>query len=192
MKETGSPKMMTSSQEKVTEALERRPGERSEPGRSGEASVTQLAASVNPCQPVFVPNPEVLAKPVRRRFTAEYKLRLLQEVDALSKSGQIGALWRREGLYSSNLTTWRRQRDNGTIEALSPKKRDRKALRQDPLIQENEQLRRQNERLARRLQKADAIIDFQKNLGDPGDLPEPARIRRARLMTAGASRPVPV
>jgi transposase-like protein len=115
---------------------------------------------------VLVPNPEVLEKPIRRRFTAEYKLRILQEVDALSESGHIGALLRREGLYSSNLTTWRRQRDNGTIEALSPKKRGRKAHRQDPLIQENEQLRRQNERLARRLKKAEAIIDFQKKISE--------------------------
>ena len=125
------------------------------------ASAHKLAIPDHPCQPVLMPHPKVLAKPIRRRFTAEYKLRLLQEVDAFSESGQIGALWQREGLYSSNLTTWRRQRDNSTIEALSPKKRGRKALRQDPLIQENEQLRRQKERLAR-LQKAEASIDFQK------------------------------
>ena len=166
MKETGSPKMMTSPKEKVAEAPERRPGERSEPGRSGGASATKLATPDQPCQPVLVPNPEVLEKPLRRRFTADYKLRILKEVDALSESGQIGALLRREGLYSSNLTTWRRQRENGTIEALSPKKRGRRARRQDPLIQENEQLRRQNERLSRRLKKAEAIIDFQKKISE--------------------------
>ncbi len=154
MKETGLPKMIPSSEEKVAEAQERRPGEHSEAGRSGGASANKPAAPDKPCQPVLVPDPEVLEKPVRRRFTAAYKLRLLQQVDALSASGQTGALLRREGLYSSHLTTWRRQRDNGTIEALSPKKRGRKARRQDPLIQENQQLRRQNERLARRLQKA--------------------------------------
>jgi transposase-like protein len=115
---------------------------------------------------MLVPNPEVLEKPIRRRFTADYKLRILKEVDNLSESGQIGALLRREGLYSSNLTTWRKQRDNGTIEALSPKKRGRKNHRQDPLIQENVQLRRQNERLARRLKKAEAIIDFQKKISE--------------------------
>jgi transposase len=130
------------------------------------ASANKLATPDKPCQPVLVPNPEVLEKPFRRRFTADYKLRILKEVDALSESGQIGALLRREGLYSSNLTTWRRQRDDGTIEALSPKKRGRKAHRQDPLIQENEQLRRQNERLARRLKKAEAIIDFQKKISE--------------------------
>jgi transposase-like protein len=126
----------------------------------------KLAAPDHSRQPVLRPNPEVLEKPRRRRFTAAYKLRILQEVDALSESGQICALLRREGLYSSNLTTWRRQRDNGTIEALSPKKRGRKALRQDPLLQENEQLRRQNDRLAYRLKKAEAIIDFQKKISE--------------------------
>ena len=166
MKDTGSPKMMTSPKEKVAEATERRPGERSEPGRSGVASANKLAIPDHPCQPVLVPHPEVLEKPIRRRFTAHYKLRILKEVDALNETGQIGALLRREGLYSSNLTTWRRQRDDGTIEALSPKKRGRKAHRQDPLIQENEQLRRQNERLARRLKKAEAIIDFQKKISE--------------------------
>jgi len=173
MKDTGSPKMMTSPKEKVAEATERRPGERSEPGRSGVASATKLAAPDPPGQPVLVPNPEVLEKPRRRRFTAAYKLRILQEVDALSESGQIGALLRREGLYSSNLTTWRRQRDNGTIEALSPKKRGRKAFRQDPLLQENDQLRRQNARLAHRLKKAEAIIDFQKKISEILGIPQP-------------------
>jgi len=171
MKEAGLPKMIASHEAKVAEAPERRPGERSEPGRSGGASGHRLAAPAHPCQPVVVPNPEVLAKPLRRRFTAEYKLRILQEVDALSESGQIGALLRREGLYSSHLTTWRRQRDNGTIAALSPKKRGRKAFRPDPLIQENEQLRRQNERLARGLQRAEAIIDFQKKISELLEIP---------------------
>jgi len=162
MKESPLPKMMTSPQEQVAEAPERRSGERREPGRSGGASAKNVATPDHPCQPVLVPHPEVLEKPLRRRFTAAYKLRILQEVDALSDSGQIGALLRREGLYSSHLTTWRRQRDNGAIAALSPKKRGRKAHQQDPLIKENEQLRRQKERLARRLQKAEAIIAFQK------------------------------
>jgi len=80
---------------------------------------------------------------------------------------------RREGLYSSYLTTWRRQRDNGTIEALQPQKRGRKALRQDPLLQENEQLRRQNDRLAHRLKKAEAIIDFQKKISEILGIPQP-------------------
>ena len=113
--------------------------------------------------PVSVPNPEVLENPLRRRFTAEYKLRILTEADALTDSGQIGDLLRREGLYSSHLTTWRRQREAGSIQALQPQKRGR---RRDPVIQENEQLRRDHDRLARRLQKAEAIIEIQKKISE--------------------------
>ena len=69
------------------------------------------------------PDPEVSEKAIRRKFTAKHKLRILQEVDRCTTQGQIGALLRREGLYSSNLTTWRRQREQGTLEALSPKHR---------------------------------------------------------------------
>lgn len=177
MKELGPPKTMAFPNEQPAEATERRPGERSEPGRSGVASANKVVAPNHPCQPMLVPNPEVLEKPVRRRFTADYKLRILKEVDALSESGQIGSFLRREGLYSSHLTTWRRHRDNGTLKALQPKKRGRKSPRQDPLIHENEQLRRQNDRLAGRLKQAEAIIDFQKKiselLGIPLSRPEP-------------------
>jgi transposase-like protein len=126
---------------------------------------------------MVLPNPEVVEKTLRRRFTAAYKLRILKEVDALSDSGQIGALLRREGLYSSHLTTWRRQREAGTIQALQPKKRGRRGRRRDPVIQENEQLRCENDRLARRLQKAETIIEIQKKiselLGIPLSPPEP-------------------
>jgi transposase-like protein len=120
---------------------------------------------------MVLPNPEVLEKPIRRRFTAPYKLRILKEVEALSESGQIGALLRREGLYSSHLTTWRRQRDTGAIEALKPKKRGRRGRRQDPLIQENELLRRENERLARRLKRAETIIEIQKKISEVLGIP---------------------
>jgi hypothetical protein len=78
---------------------------------------------------------------------------------------------RREGLYSSHLTTWRRQRDTGAIEALKPKKRGRRGRRQDPLIQENELLRRQNERLARRLKRAETIIEIQKKISEVLGIP---------------------
>ena len=73
------------------------------------------------------PDPEVTEKSVRRKFTAKYKLRILQEAEACTSQGQMGALLRREGLYSSNLTTWRRQRKQGDLEALSPKHRGPKA-----------------------------------------------------------------
>jgi transposase len=128
--------------------------------------VSTADQNIKDLTPIATPNSEVVEKPIRRRFTAAYKLRILKEVDALSDFGQIGALLRREGLYSSHLTTWRRQRDTGTIEALQPKKRGRHARRRDPLIQENEQLRRENDRLARRLKKAEAIIEIQKKISE--------------------------
>jgi len=156
---------------------ERRSGERSEPDRSGVTPTGSSDHDERETIAISLPNPEVLEKPLRRRFTAEHKLRILQEVDALTDSGQIGALLRREGLYSSHLTTWRRQREAGTIEALRPKKRGRRGRRRDPVIQENEQLRRENDRLAHRLQKAEAIIEIQKKiselLGIPLSHPEP-------------------
>lgn len=103
---------------------------------------------------------EVVAKAVRRRFTAEYKLRILQEADECS-NGELGALLRREGLYSSHLTTWRRQRDAGQLKGLEPKKRGPKP---DPQAEELKRLRHENERLRVRLQQAEAIIEAQKKL----------------------------
>src|SRR5208282_6290456 len=82
---------------------------------------------------VTPPNPEVLERPMRRRFTAEYKLDTLRKADLCTGPGSMGALLRREGLYSSNLTTWRRQRDEGTLAALKPKRRGRKTAVPDPM-----------------------------------------------------------
>jgi transposase-like protein len=107
-----------------------------------------------------------LDKPARRRFTAAYKLRILQEAEALTEPGQMGALLRREGLYSSHLTTWRRQRDRGALEALKPRKRGRKGRQPNPPAQENERLRRTNDRLLRKLQQAQTIIEFQKKISE--------------------------
>jgi transposase-like protein len=103
---------------------------------------------------------EVVAKPVRRRFSAEYKLRILQAAQNCS-SGELGALLRREGLYSSHLTIWRRQREAGQLAGLTPKKRGPKP---DPQAAELARLQRENERLQTRLQQAEAIIDAQKKL----------------------------
>ena len=108
-----------------------------------------------------VPNPEVVEKAERRIYTAEYKLRILQETDTCSE-GQIGAILRREGLYSSHLTTWRRQRQAGQLAALTDNKRGRKPTPENPLSAEVERLRRENERLSQRLQQAELIIDIQK------------------------------
>jgi transposase-like protein len=107
-------------------------------------------------------NPEVPEKPRRRRFTAEYKLSIVTEADACTSSGEVGALLRREGLYSSHLSTWRRQRDEGQLQALSPKKRGRRARRNDPLAAELAQVRREKAVVERKLKQAELIIGIQK------------------------------
>jgi len=109
-------------------------------------------------------NPEVLEKPIRRRFTAEYKLRILREADACSQPGDIGKLLRREGLYSSHLTTWRCQRDRGSLNGLKAKKRGRKASKRNPLLPEVKQLRKQNQQLTKQLKQAELIIEVQKKV----------------------------
>jgi transposase-like protein len=109
-----------------------------------------------------VPDPEVREKAVRRRFTAEYKLRILKEAESCKEHGQLGSLLRREGLYSSNLIAWRRQREKGTLEALSPRKRGPKAKRFDPLAHLNAELERENEKLKKKLRQAETIVNVQK------------------------------
>lgn len=106
-------------------------------------------------------NTEVVAKAKRRRFTAADKLRLLREVDACRGSGEIGALLRREGIYSSYLSTWRKQRERGELDGLSPQKRGPKP---DPQAIELAKLRRENERLQERLKRAELIIEVQKKV----------------------------
>lgn len=110
------------------------------------------------------PDPEVPEKPVRRKFSAEYKIRILKEADACSEPGQIGALLRREGLYSSSLARWRRQRDQGILGGLAPKKRGRKAEAKNPLSVRVVELERQNRRLKKRLSQAETIIEVQKKV----------------------------
>jgi transposase len=110
------------------------------------------------------PDPEVLEKPERRRFTTEYKLRILNLADTCEKSGDLGALLRREGLYASNLNTWRHQREKGVLSGLTPKKRGRKKTIRNPLQADNERLNREIERLTNRLKRAELIIDVQKKI----------------------------
>lgn len=112
--------------------------------------------------PTNVPDPEVVPKAKRRMFSAKYKLRILEEANTCTEAGQVGALLRREGLYSSHLTTWRRQRDKGVLKGLSPQKRGRK--RKDELEREVVRLQRENERLQASLEQAETIIDVQKKL----------------------------
>jgi transposase len=138
---------------------ERSEGERSEPQRSTaptKAGADSLAAAR--------PDPEVVAKAKRRTYTAEYKQRILLEAEAAAATrGGLGALLRREGLYSSLLTYWRRERAQGVLEALTPRKRGPKSKR-NPLEEENQKLRRQNARLSEDLCKAQIIIDVQKKV----------------------------
>ena len=119
-------------------------------------------------------NTEVVAKAKRRQFTSVEKLRMLREVEACRGSGEIGALLRREGLYSSYLSTWRRQRDLGELDNLSPQKRGPKP---DPQALELARLQRENERLQARLRRAELIIEVQKKvarlLGEPLEEPSP-------------------
>ena len=109
------------------------------------------------------PNPEVVAQAQRRRFTAEYKLRILTEADQAKGTGAVGALLRREGLYSSLLTAWRRERNAANLQALAPQKRGPKS-QHSPLAAELEQLRRENQRLAEELRKAEIVIEIQKKV----------------------------
>ncbi len=109
-----------------------------------------------------VPDPEVLPRAKRRRFAAEYKLRIMEEAERCTERGQIGALLRREGLYSSHLSQWNQQRSTSQLDALSPQKRGRKATPQAK--EELARLQRENERLRVRLEQAELIIDVQKKL----------------------------
>jgi len=132
-------------------------------------------------RPTVVPapaaeSPELSDRPRRRRFTVQDKLRILAETDKAADTGGVGAVLRREGVYSSSLTDWRRQRDAGAFEALSPNKRGPRMAAANPLAQLLAQRERENAILARRLARAEAIIDLQKKVSDllgmppiPGD-----------------------
>lgn len=108
-------------------------------------------------------SPELSDRPRRRTFTAAYKLGILRQVDEAGPGG-IGAILRREGLYSSLLTDWRRQRDAGVSEALKAVKRGPKVAEPNPLAAEHAQLQRDYKSLTLRLQRAEAIVEIQKNL----------------------------
>ncbi|WP_299982465.1 hypothetical protein [Desulfobacula sp.] len=116
------------------------------------------------------PNPEVPEKKPRRNFTASYKLRILQAVDNCTESGQIGRLLRREGLYSSNLTAWRRARDNGLLQAMSPQKRGRKLKEKNPLTGEVARLQKDKRNLEHKLKQAELIIEAQKKISQILDI----------------------
>ena len=132
------------------------PGEPQRSGAAAKASADSGAASR--------PDPEVVAKAKRRTYTAEYKQRILEEAEAVAATrGGVGALLRREGLYSSLLATWRRERANGIREALTPQRRGPKS-KGNPLEEEIQKLHRQVGQLTEKLRKAEIIIDVQKKV----------------------------
>lgn len=112
-----------------------------------------------------LPDPEVPERAVRRTFTAEYKRRILREADSC-EAGEVGQLLRREGLYSSHLTTWRQQRDRGELAGLAPKKRGRKAKPGLVSAKEYDRVRRENARLQRKLEQAELVIAIQKKASE--------------------------
>ena len=115
---------------------------------------------------------QVVAKPQRRSFTAEYKRRILKEADACTTPGAVGALLRQEGLYSSHLVEWRRARARGELAALTPKTRGRKPIPVDPRDRKIAELERQLAHMTGRAERAEALVEAQKNLaallGRPG------------------------
>ncbi len=151
------------------EEPERRAAERSEAARSGGSSKPERPPAAAP-----VADPQVAEKAQRRRFTAEFKLQVLREADSCTEPGSIGALLRRHGLYSSLLSTWRRERDEGALRQLG-RKRGRKPTR-NPLSDRVAELERENRKLQNRLRQAETIIDVQKKvaeiLGIPLKTPE--------------------
>lgn len=137
---------------------ERRGDERREAPRSGGSPTGERERAAAP------PDPEVTVRQARRRFTPAYKLEILRKADACTRPGELGALLRHEGLYSSHVVTWRRQRADG----LRPKKRGRKAKPVDPRVTK---LERENRRLTSRLQKAEALLEFQKKVSELLQIP---------------------
>ena len=109
------------------------------------------------------PDPEVPAKATRRRFSAEYRLRILKQADACKQHGELGALMRREGLYSSHLTLWRQQRQRGALAGMRARKRGPTSQPIDPRVK---QLESENARLQRKLQRAETIITLQKKVAE--------------------------
>lgn len=107
---------------------------------------------------------EVVPKAKRRTFTAKYKREIVQEADACTQSGETGALLRREGLYSSHLTVWRRELSAGALAALAPKKRGPKGKQVDPQAEELAKVRRQLDAATARAERAELLVEIQKKL----------------------------
>lgn len=135
-------------------------GERSEPqptGRGATSAESELSKGARP-------DPEVVPQAKRRRFSAKYKLRILKKTDACTEPGEISTILRCEGLYSSHLTNWRKQREEGSLNGLAPKKRGPRPDPDREMIKRIAKLEKENVRLADKLEKAELIIDVQKKV----------------------------
>jgi len=118
-----------------------------------------------------IPDPEVCAKATRRKFSASYKLRIVEAADRYEHVGEIGAFLRKEGLYSSQLCQWRKLRDSGALKALKGKIRGRKRKPVNPLMAEVERLLKEKAQLEGKLRQAELIIEFQKKAAEILELP---------------------
>lgn len=156
---------MNNGEKKTTEVL----GPRWTRPRQDEVKQRELQPDEELDKPLALKNhrdiadPKVNESPERRRFTVEYKARIVREADACTEHGQIGALLRREGLFSSQLAQWRKAYQKGALAALRDDKRGRKHTKH-PLETENERLKKKNTQLEQRLSQAEVIIDIQKKL----------------------------
>lgn len=142
-------------------------------GARRASGVSPSAAPLAPVGAESAPETEVVAKPKRRRFTAEYKRRIVREADRCTTPGAIGALLRREGLYSSSLTTWRAARDRGELDGLAPKRRGPKGVPPDPRDKKIAEQERELGKWRKRAERAEALVEVQKKvaalLGTPLD-----------------------
>jgi len=142
----------------------------------GARRASGISSTSAGAEPAAGTDSEVLEKASRRRFTAQYKLSILGQAQRCEGPGELGALLRREGLYSSHLSAWRRQSESGALQALAPRKRGRKAKPAGPQSGRLAELERENEHLRRKLVQAETIIEVQKKvsslLGIPLSRPE--------------------
>ncbi len=146
---------------------ERGPWATGGPYSAGTSSKIARQAEGGKKSPIAAPpDPEVPAHPKRRRYSAKYKLDIIKQTNACTEPGQIGALLRREGLYHSNLISWRRQCEEGSLRALSSKKRGRKGPTKNPLAAQVAELEREKQCLQRRLKQAETIIEIQKKTSE--------------------------
>ena len=129
----------------------------------GVSSLRSSTPSAGASRARPAPDPEVVAKPKRRKFTAQYRLRILEEAESCTQPGEVGRLLRREGLYSSHLTEWRRARREGSLQGLTPSKRGRKPAERNPLSAKVHELETKVVRLEKQLHTAHTILDVQGN-----------------------------